>query len=80
MSPNVLSISEVPSEARNLGEGEARTRYTLLSEGVSPETTVRGRRVGGKGKGLFSCIFFIYLDISSHMKQNEFDIANIISI
>jgi hypothetical protein len=30
ISYNGLSISEVPSEARNLGEGVARTRYTLL--------------------------------------------------
>ena len=42
VSPNVLSISEVPSEAMNFGEGVARTRYTLLgdpsvSESEQPE-------------------------------------------
>ncbi len=37
ISYNVLSISEVPSEARNLGKGVARIRYTLLSECDSTE-------------------------------------------
>ena len=36
---NSLSISEVPSKARNLGEGVARTRYALLGE-VSCETSM----------------------------------------
>jgi|GEM_PF-2976610 len=45
MVNNVLSISEVPSEARNLGEGVARTRYryTLLSECDSTVPTEKSR-------------------------------------
>ena len=46
---NVLSISEVPSEARNFGEGVARTRYTLLSECDSTEQSEGLRRVVGEG-------------------------------
>ncbi len=42
---NVLSISEVPTKARNLGEGIAQTRYTLLSGCVSSEQPEGLRRV-----------------------------------
>ena len=52
LPPNVLSISEVPSGARNLGEGVARTRYILLSECDSTEKPEGLRRVGGKGQFL----------------------------
>ena len=36
ISLNVLGISEVPTEGRDLGEGAARTRYTL-SYAVAPD-------------------------------------------
>ncbi len=42
MSPNILGVCEV---CNGLGERK-RTAYPLLSEGVSPEATVRERRVG----------------------------------
>jgi hypothetical protein len=45
ISLNGLSIPEVPSEARYLGEGVARTRYTLLSECDSTEQSKGLRRV-----------------------------------
>ena len=56
ISYNGLSISEVPSEARDLGEGEARTRYTLLSECDSTEQSEGLRRVEKGDYGRLSTI------------------------
>jgi hypothetical protein len=63
---NGLSISEVPSGVRNLGEGVARTRYTLLDKCDSIEATVREWKVVDCGSIIFThhynldskCLFF----------------------
>jgi len=47
---NVLGISEVPSEARNLDEALAQSDMHLLGVGDSPEVSVSERRVGGDGR------------------------------
>ena len=49
MSPNVLGISEVPSEARNLDEALAKSDMHLLGVGVSPEVSESKRRVVDRG-------------------------------
>ena len=52
MSYNVLGISEVPSEARNLDGALAKSDMRLLGVGDSPEVSVSERRVVDGGQHL----------------------------